>query len=219
MKFKSFLTESIEDYFTKESLEILMKVKEECKPFLEISDNRPLLRGMTLPRSYGKKSIRFDRKPKGSSQMVFDWLNDILHYKGHVTRDNALIGTGSFDKAMIFGSLVYGVFPIGNVKYTWIRAGDVNLWDRKTKWPSLNTVKKIFNKLEPKNKIMGVTDQWEGLTKEEMVSKIDEYFTTNKGFDKAYKNGYEIWFRCREYYYISIGSPDVVKLIRRFLSK
>ena len=41
-----------------------------------------------------------------------------------------------------------------------------------------------------------------------------EYFHTDEGFDKAYKNGYEMWINCKEYYYINIGSPIREELIK-----
>ena len=36
-----------------------------------------------------------------------------------------------------------------------------------------------------------------------MNKPFADYFHTNKGFDTAYRKGYEIWFKCKSYYYVN----------------
>ena len=37
---------------------------------------------------------------------------------------------------------------------------------------------------------------------------IEKFITSNKGFDEAYKQGYEIWVECDKYYFILLEPKD-----------
>jgi len=211
----------IRDYLT-EIVNANEKIERDCKPYLKLLKGRePLYRGMKVGigiDEIGKKKVRKGRKARGmSDEKLNAAINKWLKSEGHVRRDRCVITSPSVHQvkrlsSMLEFSNVYYVFPIGNLKYTWIESKDFNetkgRWDpeylfllQKDKY-----MKKVSMYMKPdywKDEIPRIESKLEIATGTKDPKKgLAKFFTSNNGFDTAYQKGYEIWFGCKEYYFI-----------------
>lgn len=166
-------------------------IEKDCKYYLKLlAGRKPLYRSMKYLGAFMyKKDVRQDRKPKGSPRYVFKVINYILKKHGHVPRDKAAIATTDDDTLHLFGKPHF-FFPIGKFNYTWLKGRDFNL----STYPEWD-----FWRFEA---IVEDEDNYD-----EAWEYAKDFYTTNKGFDTAYRRGYEIWFDCKEYYAIPDISP------------
>jgi hypothetical protein len=123
-------------------------IHTECEQFLEQAGGRPLYRGATVKRSIFKPieatTVRKDRKPRDSSKLVHELLDEWFEKNYHVkVRSEALYCTGDIGKAKPYGTPHY-VFPVGNFKILW---GTWNGEDRPVK-DSLDIAHAIGEKME-----------------------------------------------------------------------
>lgn len=188
--------------------EAIALLKKECRYYFSLlKGKKPLFRGIfgitggPLDMQLVKKFVRQDRKPLGTDPAAFKKFNEWLRENKHTRRDKAVIATSSEDHAGVFGT-PYFFFPIGRFNYTWLRGKDVNDSDSKTGWHMLN----VENFFDPE---FMKTDEGKKL-----AEKFPNFFTTNKGFDEAYKNKYETWFDCKEYY-VSRTDDEIGELVRK----
>jgi len=109
MNFKSFLK-------TQDPEEIL----EKCKPFIKQSGGLPMFRGYTSSNGGGGTiDIRKDRKPRDSSQVTHDLLDQYFLKKvGAKIRSEGMFVTGDIKAAKYYGH-PYFVFPVGEFKFVW----------------------------------------------------------------------------------------------------
>jgi hypothetical protein len=190
-----------------ESDEINDLIKQHCQPYLKLLNGKvPLFRGIETKAKSGKKDVRIGRHPKGTPRSMFNSMNKWLKSNGHVPRDNAMICTSRLGSTTLFGQPKY-VFPIGKFNYSWIKATDLNLDDDNTKYQV------IYQEAAFDDRWDWDTDNGRGirgktllnlgiLTQDDGKQAFNKFLYTNKGFDKAYKGGYEIWFQCKDYYFI-----------------
>lgn len=179
-------------------------VKKNCKQYLRLlKGRRSLARGMRIhtlvrPNELGKKKVRKDRIPRGTHPETFAKFNEWLESAGHVRRDQAFMTTSNIADVGKFGA-PYFVFPIGKFNYTWMRAKDFNIDDRSTGWDTFYPARFVKALKREKGKIMKHL-----LTPVQrlILKKVPSYFITNKDFDIAYDKKFEIWFDCKEYYFI-----------------
>lgn len=143
MRLRKYLNEN-KHYSQDAIIELLMK---NCSPFLkEInltheedfikSDFTRFYRG--VPGRYDNM-IKLDvqkRTSRGTYGEYFPIINKWLKSKGHVSRDFCISATSDIKWAQGFGNTLGIVFPIGNFKYTFVRAGDFNDSDNDTGWNS-----------------------------------------------------------------------------------
>ncbi len=169
-------------------------LQKNCKPYLQLikSLKHPFIREMTIDNKMGIKQVRQDRQPKGTDRIVFRRFNDWLQKNGHNRRDNSAIA--SFVAPGIHGWAFY-IFPMGKFNYTWIEAKDVNIAVDTTGWKQYATDNYNFD-----------IDKYEGGS-ERLKKSFKDYFTTDSGYDKAARNGYEIWFNCKQYLFVQVVSP------------
>jgi len=80
----------------------------------------------------GKFDVR-KRSPKGTSARLFNFINEWLIKRGHCDRSESMFCTSNRNWAWAFGS-VMTVFPIGDFKFTYIKAQDFNNPDKNTDW-------------------------------------------------------------------------------------
>lgn len=161
------------------------QIQQDCKEYLQLIKGKdPLFRGMKTEDEYGKKKIRKNRKSRIMPSDLFEKFNKWLEENGHNRRDRSIPVISDPSNAEIFG-LAYYIFPIGKMSYSWIRANDINIDYSRTGWGGFGAIRLYFED----NK-----DTTEG---------FKSYFFTDRGFDEAYKNNYEIWINCKEYYFIS----------------
>lgn len=189
----------LKDYLNKKQKmeELNNKIHENCKFYLQLIKplGDPLYRGMdTKSVKLGKKKVRKNRIPSGTDKFVFKNLNEWLEKKGHNRRDVSFMTSSNKLHVQKFFSTPYFIFPIGKFSYTWIKSKDLNLEDSKTGWDN-NFLK--FYDYENNEWIQGQNEV-----------DFESYFTTDKGFNIAYKNGYEIWINCDYYYYIKCSRND-----------
>lgn len=162
-------------------------VKKNCKPYLRLLAGRiPLVKGTRkLPlHSMGVKDTRQDRIPRAFSRRLYPILNDWLESNGGARRDKSVIG--SSEGRTLFGNLFY-IFPAGNMNYTFVRSTDINFSNIDYSPKDLDNYLDYLRTFDRDDDI------------EDIVKK---FFGFNEGFDEAYKNGYEIWFQCKYYYFM-----------------
>ena len=155
----------------------------------------------------GKKEVRQDREPKGMPIHHAKALNQFLVANKHVDRSKAMLATSNEAIAAIFGK-VYYVFPIGKFNYTWFNSkkeSDVNFdylfkraleeYEKRGRILSI-----LHNSKSGKNFSKDIKQQEEWRNKAE--NELKPYFITNKRINAALREGKEIWFDCKSYYYI-----------------
>lgn len=179
------ITENKGKEITEDPVTAARLLKRDCKKYFKLlGDDYPLKRymfGETLLMGMAKKRVRQDRIAMRSSFWNMRFINEWLAKKGHVSRDKAVIATRSYRSG--FGEPHY-IFPIGKFNYTWVKSKDWN-FDDVSGW---------------KGVIL-----WEKMSTEKLEEWIEEngmYITTNRGFNIAYTQGYEIWLDCKEFYYM-----------------
>ena len=180
---------------------------KNCKPYLKLIQGKdhPLYRGMSSYHGWmGEKKVRQDRIPKGMGSYQAALLNTWLKSKGHVRRDKAVMASSS-SHVRIHGDR-YFIFPIGKFDYTWIRANDINIDDPLTGWYQgavQDAIEYGFDDMK----------DYKRLPKE-----FDEYFYTNKGFNIAYEEGYEIWMNPKSYYFAREGRFEWDRYAKEIIS-
>ena len=209
MKFKKYLTEDE----SSDIEELNNAIQNDCKPYLKLIKGKdPLYRGMVLGDSHfmGKKRTRPNRQPLGSPQIEFDYINLWLPLNGHNSRNkNVVMCSSHKDNIETFGD-PYMIFPMGNISYTWMDSKDFNYSDSKTGW-DFKYIGNFLKRTDFEFKTFEDNVPIEEYDKTHRMKKpFHKYFHTNKGFDIAYKNSYEIWFKCKSYYYININTTNCV---------
>jgi hypothetical protein len=143
------------------------------------------------------------------------FVNQLLVKYGHVDRSKAMIATGDYGHANEFGTPFY-VFPAGAFNYTWFDSVDRDVnYDYHFKKTIEEYAKRdgILKTLKPITRSKA-TGQPIDMSKEVEKQKqwrdnaeeaLKKYFITNKDFKYAIVEGKEIWFDCKEYYFISAG--------------
>jgi hypothetical protein len=212
MRFKQYLTEQnismdkIDSFLNKELDKINDLIQNDCKHYLRLIKNikTPFYRGVHNVNTYGTKKTRNIRRSMGTSSKEFDYVNKWLDDNGHNNRtNNVVITTSNILRSIMFGNNCY-IFPTGKISYTWMDAEDFNLNNPETGWYSwimkdyIRSVDYDFN--NPKDNVS--MEEYESTYKTGMKKPFADYFHTDKGIDIAYKNGYEIWFKCKSYIYI-----------------
>lgn len=168
-------------------------VQKYCKPYLKlIKDKSPLVRGMTPKgdRFIDVQNVRKDRKSQGMVASEADALNNWLEENNHNRRDNSVMckNPKDPDKLRLFGSDVCYIFPMGNISYTFIRADDANIEDKRTGWDYDAITDYLISDEKP----------------DYLKLSFEEYFVTDRSIDDAYYNNYEIWINCDKYFYVNM---------------
>lgn len=184
------------------------KVYKQCKKYFGlIKTKKPLYRTVNQKMFgsdiYFKKKVRQDRKSRSALTRGSEFekfLNNKLEEMGHNNRTKSVSTTPNYNHALMFsktGKEVYYFLPIGNFSYSWCPSKDWNFGN-----PNWDT--RIFTKmrLELEGQTTDMGYDWVLERFEDMLSSVK----TDKGFDIAYKEGFEIWFNCKEYYLIDPNS-------------
>ncbi len=194
MRLRSFINE-VSDKERFQVAEFIKSIEKECKPYLKLLKGRsPMIRGMKNTDDMGVKPVRKDRTSKiGNSKETVKDINDYMDYIKAARRDRSVIAISEFTSRMsqMFGQ-PYWIFPIGGFKYTYIEAADFNYGSNN------------FNSTS----FLGyVKDRrWEDYDMDD-YGWDREGIVVNRDFDEAYNKGYETWFECDRYYYISLRAP------------
>lgn len=196
MKFKKWIDEEDQkaiDFFNNE-------IKPNCKKYFKINSiNTPLYRGVSNINSlFGIKDVRKNRKPLGTNNDAFKIINNFLDKKGHTRRDRSISATSKKSDLDIFGTPCV-IFPKGDFKYTWIKLGDFNHWGG---WD-----KQGYSKVA--DFLMG--DTFSDKKNEEILNNINSILTTNKDLKTAIQKKYEVWFDCKNYYFMNLYLFEKVK--------
>ena len=218
MKLKAYLIKEghfgheIEDQST-----IYNLIKKECKPYTKLVGNKPFYRGMYAgSHPWIKRDVRQDRQATGMDSDIYWGFNEWLKKKGGAQRSKSVICTSDEDWAGDFGH-PYMIYPIGNFKYSWLYARDVNIPALTTnyspgymymKWAGGDdgeefAAEMIYREI---NKRAPSKDEWLSFAKK----LTDDWFkkkgvVNNKGIHIAYNKEYEIWFECKQYYAVKFG--------------
>ena len=195
MRLEQYVNENINHFIDEMPIDTQNLIRRNCKKYLKLMNSMgPFYRGMYRKLKPGQiivRQVRKDRSPMGMNKTLFKKLNKWLSDNGHIRRDKSVCVISNYDDAQEFGEPSY-FFPIGNFKYSWIKSKDINIDDFSTEWIQSN-VDYFFD------------DEHEY----EMSDHIDRkefptFFTTNKGIEIAYRNKYEVWFDCKEYYLVGV---------------
>jgi hypothetical protein len=191
------------------SVDVVAKILlKDCKPYIRLLQSKGIdgfYRGLGYPLDevFGKKKVRMDREAKGMGAEVAKRLNEWLYEYGHVRRDKAISATRDLSHAAFFGVDTM-IFPIGRFKYTWVYSPDINTPDKRTGWHP----ERIWRALDIPLSVIGISSvDWDLRdTDDQIKNTFRAYFITDEGIEIAWKNFYEIWFGCKEYYYVKVGS-------------
>jgi len=201
--------------------ELTKMIHKDCKPYLSLLGNKkPLYRGMDEDIDVGVKSVRQDRTPLGMYKIQANQLNKWLKKNGHVPRNKAVFATSNKHNVDLFGNTFY-IFPIGKFNYTFIKSKDINIEDIRTGWS--DDILDIMFPTEAGQNFFNIPDFIKHSYKPSddcyslsadvirigdlkgrmscIENAFSKYFVTNKNFNEAYKEGYEIWFDCKKYYF------------------
>lgn len=140
-----------------------------------------------------------------SYEMINEWLVD----NGHFSRIRDVLIASSRTTGL-FGDQFF-VFPIKMKGFTYVKAGDFNFGSNN--WYAIGVSNIVDDMVDA------------GYDEDKIRQKLTEFldknfknaFVTNKNIKKAYDYGYEIWFNCREYYFIDTDYSKEVEDIMREL--
>lgn len=188
------------DYMPVSSLDKFNEdINKKCKPYLKLITKNPLYRGMSgVPRNVlGIKQVRKDRRTKLMDRNVAKYLNDWLGKNKHARRDMSVICSPTTDALVIFGAPYY-IFPVGNIKYTYVESPDMNWVDSNSGWYPAALARLAVSSMDD-----DVSDDDKfGLRK-----PFKDYFHSDK-FSNGYNKGFEFWIECDAYYFASEGVYD-----------
>jgi len=213
MRLKQHINESQEEL---DLDNINTHIHKNCKQYLKlIGHRRPLLRGMSRDRLddpyVGIKDVRKDRMPFGMSKEEANFLNAWLQKNGHARRDQSVMCTADSGHIETFGD-PFMIFPLDPIKkYTWLHSQDMNIdGDAGWEWATLMAWMK--------NEKGEATDVQKN-TLSRLKMPFADFFTTNKEFNYAYNNGYEMWIDCDKYYYVLTGGWSKWDAVRQMVVK
>ena len=217
MRLQQYINEKKEEYNDIDLLNNL--IKKDCKQYLKILGNLSgLYRGMDWKNDLGKNQTRSQRTASGMSLTEQRYINNILQKNGHNKRKGVVFASGDIDNVTMFGTSYY-IFPVGNISYTWIETQDINLHNTPYDPNILEYLTDTLNGSEDDlekyadyytHDIAVFLDNFElELPKNKsdkeirkmVEDKFIKMFHTDKGFRKAWTNSYEIWIKCKEYYF------------------
>lgn len=196
-------------WLNEESIDEFIKdIIKNCKYYIsQLNRNQisvPFVRGISrskLKSPFGKKSVRQDRKPLATKKEVFNEINDYFEEKGHARRDKSVIATSNYEWTKFFGVPTY-IFPIGKFNYTFVKTYDFNKLKYLDRAPQL-LQDFMRNQIKDEDKI------------DQALELLDNWVVTNKKMHVPYEMGYEIWFDCKEYYYIDSEEWNIKALMNR----
>jgi len=169
--------------------DIKKSIQDKCKPYLSLTKDMMFYRAMNTPndnRQYaGIKLVRQDRKSRGMDKKGANNVNSWLEEHGHMRRDQSVFAVSDKTKLGLYGSSKgrYVIYPVGKFDYTYIKVGDMNLAGRSEYGDAITAL--------IRNIKMDLHE-----------TQLKEMFVTNKNIKEAYNKKYEIWFRCKLYYYL-----------------
>lgn len=209
MKFYNYINENISlDYDIRDYMDI-DDLKKNCSYYLKwLKKNNipfPFTRNMDVSLPAGIKNVKKDRKPKGTDERSFKFINNWLEERGLVRRDKAVIATSI--NRLSFGDRYY-IFPVRKFDYTYIKDIDFNGL-RNSQFLSTKLAKRI-------DYFLSYGDTFQSFNKE-MENAFKLLITKRKPWI-AWKNGYEIWFECDKYYYIDYNYKGSKELIEEIMS-
>lgn len=202
MRLKEYITENdnIRDEFIEQlnvnQLSIL--IKRNCKPYLKLLKKRePLFRAMQFyDGNIGLWKVRKNRNPKMMTNDLFKILNQYLKKRELPLRSKSMICTSDEHHTRTFGGDTFFVFPKGNFKFAMVKSNDINY--SRSMWDLSELSKLAFEYLKYKDN--------NDLDRLYTLFDISIDGNSQKAFDEAYKNGYEMWFDCDSYYYVRLNS-------------
>ena len=201
MRLYNFLNEKDVIDLNNQLQEFNDNIHKYCKPYLNMIKGKeePLMRGMTIKGDnfIDVKKVRKNRKAQGMLDNEVEVLNKWLEENGHNKRNVSVMCKNPKDpsKLELFGDNVCYIFPIGKMSYTYIRADDINIDDRRLGW-------------KPEAIKDHLIDGEENLRY--LSLGFEEYFVTDRSIDDAYYNNYEIWINCDKYFYVDLDKLDTV---------
>lgn len=204
MRLTQYITEDRE--VKVENMDELVKlIKKDCKNYLKLLKGRvPLFRGMDVIQDYavGLKRQRKNRKPRLMPKRSLVFIDEYLDKRLLASRKESMIATTDESRMQSFGNKRCFVFPKGIFQFAMVRSSDMNFTSIKTGWTPNDIHRYIFEYYKS-------TDKYE---REELRIKIYEILdstidgNSQKAFNEAYRQQYEMWFDCDEYYYVGVGS-------------
>lgn len=179
---------------------VVKQIKHFCKDYLKLLKGRmPLWRGMYIESKIGNKPVRTNRRPMGTADDAYKFVNKWLGKKGWPRRDKSVMCTTNKSWTDSFGNPRM-IFPVEMKGYAWIESTDFNDMSFSGRAVSKG----------------GTPKSWDSGTLEWMIEHspdrankyLEDFVHGNKNFDIAYNRQYEMWFECKRYYYLSIAAMD-----------
>ncbi len=202
MRLQKHLNEGFTSYWDTPLDDINSRIHQYCKTYLRLIKGKlPLYRGMETGNiDIGQKSVRKDRKPYGMDNDTARALNRMLQKNGHARRDKSVLVTSDEAHTEMFGK-TYFVFPKDKMKYTWIEVPDINMVDALTGWnPMTLNAWILIDLLNGATLNPKMFDMYADAL-DDLKKPFENHFHTNKGFNTAYKNEFEMWIETDSYYF------------------
>jgi len=202
MRLQEYITED-KEILIHDINELVTLLKKDCKKYLKLLKGRtPLFRGIRRTSSIvGLKKQRKDRRPQQMPESALHFIDDYLKDNKFPLRSESMICSSNIEliRRWFSSGRICFVFPKGTFRFAIVRSGDMNFDNEKTGYDNYELYDKIEDFL-----YTGAKD-----TYNEILLKLDLNIDGNsqKVFDEAYNKKYEMWFDCKEYYYVDISDP------------
>lgn len=206
-------------------------LNERCSYYIKLLKSNgiktPFLRGFytNIRDNYilARKSVRQDRRSQGMFVTEYKNLNNFLEESGHVRRDKSVIFSSDYHRAVEFG-IPHFMFPEGKFNYTWIYSGDINI-PRLFHTPSdANSLKtflegyNLFKKHDFDVRELEKINTYDDIPYSKILKDVEKLFVTNKNIRECHIKKYEIWFDCKNFYFMLLKDNNTTEVIKRIFN-
>lgn len=212
MRLLKNLNEYVSVEFKTDIDKMMSLIERDCKRYLkQLKGETPLYRAANLSGIMGNAAVRQDRIPSGLhiyGERGYDFLNNWLQKKRMARRDKSIQCTSEKSHAKLFlkgrhTKDFYYIFPADPFKWAYCNHRDFN-FD-----PFIHDYLKFIN---PEEREKTSNEAIRNISQKEAEKRASEYlkeFIFKKDFEGAYSMGYEMWYECKNYYYISASEFDL----------
>ena len=223
MKFQQYITE-YKSKQTEDFDKLWAKIDKDCsKYFSLLKNNPPFLRAAAYPGQMGVSSVRQDRAAAGAmfhGKIAIDFFNNWLQKNGFPRRDKSITATSDYSHARKFSkggkNDVFYIFPIGSSwNFAYCKSKDFNYdhnlgmmarnlqshqskLDRDAEFPFISADEKEMSQSAVKASI-------------KEINKFLKKYIANDSLTVPGDKGWEVWFNCKKFYYISMSINDYFK--------
>jgi len=206
MRLQNYIIESEKEIRVENISKLCNLIKKNCNQYIKLlKGKKPLFRSIHTDAWYhaGIKNVRKDRFSRLMGLAMLGFMDKYLKSKNLPLRKESMICTPNESHIRMFGGQRCFVFPIGKFKYAMVRSSDMNFSNSNRTWAP----DELSSRISDYYTYSGGEKTEEGREeKTDLYEYLDKSIDGNsqKAFNEAYKNSYEMWFDCKQYYYVHI---------------